>query len=497
MNEVLLQMSKIKKIFPGVIALNDVSFDLRKGEVHALIGENGAGKSTLMKVLTGIYHQDSGEIYFKGGKFQAKNPKDAQDKGISMIHQEFNLVPDLTVAENIFIAREPRTFHNLLIDDKAMILQSQILIRDFGLEIDVHELISNLSVAEKQMIEIVKALVTKSDIIAFDEPTSALTEKEVAHLFEIINKLKSEGVAIIYISHRLEELDAIVDRVTVLRDGCCVATHEWKNITIPKLISMMVGREMKEQFPTQYTTAGEVVFRAEHITRSNVLKDISIQAKGGEILGIAGLMGAGRTELARAIFGADKIDSGTMWIQDKKFKPSSPYDAIKHGIAYLPEDRKKDGLMLDLDVFDNILCGNLSTYAQYGVINDKQCTQVVSKKITDLNIKTPSYRQIVKYLSGGNQQKVLVSRWFCKNFRLIIFDEPTRGIDVGAKLEIYNLINRIKESGAAIIMISSELPEVLGMSDRIVVMCEGRVTGQLSRAEASPENVMRLASNLK
>lgn len=496
MNDPILVMEGIKKAFPGVVALDNVGFELRGGEVHALIGENGAGKSTLMKVLTGIYRQDSGEILFKGKRFQAKNPKDAQDKGISMIHQEFNLIPDLTVAENIFIAREPRRVWNTMIDDRKMFSESRKLIASLGLGIDARVTVNELSVAEKQMIEIVKALVVKSDVLVLDEPTSALTEKEVQRLFEIIKRLKREGVGIIYISHRLEEFDAIVDRVTVLRDGGFVKTCDWKGTSINDLIQMMVGRNLTEQFPHLQSEAGEIVFKAEHIVRGTVLKDISIQARSGEILGIAGLMGAGRTELARAIFGADKMDSGKVWIHGAEFRPKSPHDAIRHGISYLPEDRKKDGLFLDLDVFDNMLAGNLPAFSLGGVINEKKCRDAVRLKIGELNVRTPSSWQIIKYLSGGNQQKVLVSRWFCKNFRIIIFDEPTRGIDVGAKLEIYNLMNKVKASGAAIIMISSEMPEILGMSDRIIVMCEGRVTGELSRAEASSERIMKLASNI-
>ncbi|MDP2792205.1 MAG: sugar ABC transporter ATP-binding protein [Rectinemataceae bacterium] len=497
MNEPLLQMNDIKKTFPGVVALNNVSFELRKGEIHALIGENGAGKSTLMKVLTGIYKQDSGEILFKGREFLAKNPKDAQDKGISMIHQEFNLVPDLTVAENIFIAREPSHFGNILIDDKRMLSESQKLIHSVGLGIDARMTVNDLSVAEKQMIEIVKALVVRSDVLVLDEPTSALTEKEVQRLFQIIRRLKEDGVGIIYISHRLEEFNEIVDRVTVLRDGCFVSSRDWNETSIPELIHMMVGRNLTEQFPYQPSKSGEVVFKAEHINRGNALKDISIQARSGEILGLAGLMGAGRTELARAIFGADRIESGILWIHGKEYKPKSPHDAIQHGISYLPEDRKKDGLFLELDVFDNMLAGNLPLFSFNGVIDEKKCKSAVERKVAELNVKTPSYKQIIKYLSGGNQQKVLVSRWFCKKFSMIIFDEPTRGIDVGAKLEIYLLMNKVKASGAAIIMISSEMPEILGMSDRIVVMCEGRVTGELSRSEATSERIMKMASNIQ
>jgi len=494
--DTLLRMEHITKEFPGVRALNMVDFDLRPGEIHALIGENGAGKSTLMKVLTGIYTQDSGKITFKGKPFVSANPKDAQDKGISMIHQEFNLIPDLTVAENIFISREPRRLKNLIIDDAAMVRKSQDLIESLGLKIDARSIINNFSVAEKQMVEIVKALVVDSDILVLDEPTSALSEKEVAKLFEIIVKLKADGVGIIYISHRLEEFDAIVDRVTVLRDGAFVATRNWQDVGIPDLIKMMVGRTLTDQYPKRDARIGDVVLRADHIVRGKKLKDISIIVRSGEILGIDGLMGAGRTELARAIFGADRIDSGTVWINGNSFSPKSPTDAIRQGIAYLPEDRKKEGLFLDLEVDTNLLSANLARYSRFGIVDDALARSVVDRKIAELNVKTPSVRQIIKYLSGGNQQKVLVARWLCMDAKVVIFDEPTRGIDVGAKYEIYSLMNAVAERGAAVIMISSEMSEILGMSDRIIVMCEGRITGELSATEATQEKIMHLASNL-
>jgi ribose transport system ATP-binding protein len=496
MDEPLLRMQNIVKSFPGVLALKDVGFELRSGEIHAIIGENGAGKSTLMKILLGIYQPDEGSILLKGKPFQAKNPRHAQDQGISMIYQEFNLVPDLTVAENIFLAREQRKFHNLLIDDKTMIAETKKFIESLGLAIDAHLTINELSVAEKQMVEIIKALVVKSDILVLDEPTSALTEKEVQRLFSILMRLKSEGVGIIYISHRMEELNTIADRVTVLRDGTFVATHEWKSVTVQDLIRMMIGRKLTDLFPYSPREPGEVVFKAQHINHSTFLKDVSLEVRKGEILGLAGLMGAGRSEFARAVFGADRKDSGTIWIDGKEITVRAPHDAIRHGIAYLPEDRKKDGLFLELDIYDNILAGNLPQYSNKNIVNENVCRTVVDKRIAELNVKTHSPKKIVKYLSGGNQQKVLLSRWFCKQAKLIIFDEPTRGIDVGAKSEIYQLMNKLKQAGAAIIMISSEMPEILGMSDRIAVMYEGRITGELTRAQATSEKIMALASNI-
>lgn len=496
MIEPLLKMKNITKRFPGVLALDNVELEIHSGEIHAIIGENGAGKSTLMKVLLGIYQQEEGTIYLRGEPFMAKNPRHAQDNGISMIYQEFNLVPDLTVAENIFLSREQRKFFSLLIDDKTMIEETEQLIKSLGLHIDATRKINELSVAENQMVEIIKALAVKADILVLDEPTSALTEKEVQRLFSILERLKKEGVGIIYISHRMEELNAIADRVTILRDGTYVGTHAWKDVTVQELIRMMIGRQLTDLFPYVPSEPGEVVLKAENLNRGKVLKNVSLEVRKGEILGLAGLMGAGRTEFARAVFGADHLDSGTIWLDGKIVTIHTPTDAIRHGIAYLPEDRKVDGLFLELDVYDNIMAGNLSLFAQYGVIKENSCSRVVDQKIVDLNVKTHSSRKIVKFLSGGNQQKVLLSRWFCKNSKLLIFDEPTRGIDVGAKAEIYQFMNSLKKAGVAIIMISSEMPEILGMSDRIVVMYEGKITGEVNRSEATSERIMALASDI-
>ena len=345
-------------------------------------------------------------------------------------------------------------------------------------------------------MEITKALIVRSDILILDEPTSALSEHEVQNLFSIIRRLCAQGVAVVYITHRMEELGAIVDRVTVMRDGHQIATHDWKDMTIPQLIALMVGRSITEQYPERHAKIGEVVLEAKHF-QNKKLKDVSLEVRSGEILGLAGLMGAGRTEFARAIFGADKVTSGEVSMHGKKVTLKKPADAVKNGIAYLSEDRKKDGLMLDLEVDTNVLAASLDSCATAGIINDKRCTEVVEQKIKELAIKTPSARQIVKFLSGGNQQKVLISRWLCRHPQVIIFDEPTRGIDVGAKYEVYSLMNKVAESGAAIIMISSEMPEILGMSDRIIVMCEGAITGETSGKEATQELILRMASNLE
>ncbi|HWR22709.1 MAG TPA: sugar ABC transporter ATP-binding protein [Feifaniaceae bacterium] len=494
MTEILLEMKGIKKHFPGVKALDGVDFELRRGEVHALIGENGAGKSTLVKILTGIHRADEGEMIYKGQPLNAANPREAQDIGISIIHQEFNLLPDLSVAENIYITREPKKLRNLLIDDEAMRTMAQSKLDELGVNIDCRRAIAELSVAEKQMVEIAKALIVESDILVLDEPTSALTDSEVTRLFEIIRTLRERGTGIIYISHRLEEFEHIVDRVTVLRDGCYVATKLWKDTSMDELICMMVGRPLVDKFPPRHSDIGDVVFEAKHVRRGNAVKDASIQVRAGEILGLAGLMGAGRTELARAIFGAEPAESGSFYMEGQEVKIHSIADAIKHGIAYLTEDRKYDGLFLDLQVDTNITVTNLAGYSKYGIINDRLCAEEVAARIEELHIKTPSATQIVSNLSGGNQQKVLIGRWLCKESKLIIFDEPTRGIDVGAKFEVYSLMNKLAARGLGIIMISSEMPEILGMSDRIVVMCEGKITGELNNKEATQERILQFAS---
>ena len=493
--ESILKMEGISKRFLGVVALQDVDFELFPGEIHALVGENGAGKSTLMKVLMGIHHPDGGRILFKGQPFQAKNPKDAQQHGISMIFQEFNLMPDLTVAENIFAARELRKARNLLIDDRRMNQKTQELLDSLSLSFSPTQKISSLSVAEMQMVEIAKALLYNSDVLVLDEPTSALAEHEVNKLFDILRRLREQGVAIVYISHRLEEFDRIVDKITVLRDGKYIGTKRWKDTTVPEMIRMMVGRSLEEQFPSRNAKIGEVVLEARNFSNAK-LKNVSLSVRSGEVLGLAGMMGAGRTEFARAIFGADPRESGEIFMDGRQIAVHTPADAIAHNIVYLPEDRKKDGLLLDQSVAMNILLASLSDNARHGIVNAKSSADTVSQKLSELSVKTPSSKQLVKFLSGGNQQKVLVCRWLCLNARVIIFDEPTRGIDVGAKYEIYSLINKMAEAGAAIIMISSEMPEVLGMSDRIAVMYEGRMVGEVERAEASQEKILNMASNI-
>lgn len=490
----LLRMEGISKSFPGVQALKDVHFEVHSGEVHALIGENGAGKSTLMKCLTGIYEPDEGTVTFKGEPWHVSNPKEATDKGISIIHQELNLMNDLTVAQNIFIGREPRKM-GFVLDDKKMRSETLKLMERIDFFLDPDVVVGTLTVAQMQMVEILRSLVVDTDILVLDEPTSSLTSSEVDKLFAIIDGLREAGKGIVYISHRLEEFDRIVDKVTVLRDGRYINTKLWKDTSINEMVASMVGREMTEQFPERHAKIGDVVLEAKNIVRGKVLKDCSMYVRSGEVLGMAGLMGAGRTELARAIYGADKIDSGEIYLKGKKVKIRNPKDAVHLGIAYLSEDRKRDGLLLDQDVSFNTYIANLEKYSKFGVVLDKEIEKTVGDFVNALSIKTPSLQQLTQFLSGGNQQKVLVARWLCKKSDVIFFDEPTRGIDVGSKYEIYCLINELAESGCAVVMITSEMAEILGMSDRIMVMYEGTVVGELSAEEANQEIVLHMASN--
>jgi ribose transport system ATP-binding protein len=497
----ILRMENVTKSFPGVKALDNVRFELNSGEVHALAGENGAGKSTFMKILTGIYKLDEGTIFYKGEQFIPLGPKHAQDVGISIIHQELNLLPDLTVADNIYVAREPRRRLNGIIDDKKMVLYTRELLGKLGLSINARAFVKDLSIAEQQMVEIAKALVVHAEILVLDEPTSALSITEAETLFNTIRRLRLEGVGIIYISHRLEEFDEIVDRVTVLRDGKYISTHHWKEFSMPALIKDMVGRDITEEYPKRNREIGDVFFEVKNLTRKTpvktILENVSFNLRRGEVLGLAGLMGAGRTELARSIIAAEQPTSGTIVLNQRALKIKSPSDAIENGITYLPEDRKDAGLFLDQNVEFNITVANLDSISKAGVLNSRKGEMISNNKVTQLRIKTPSLKQNVRYLSGGNQQKVLVGRWLCRDFDVVIFDEPTRGIDVGAKYEVYNLINQIVQQGAGVIMISSEMSEIIGMSDRIFVMCEGKITGELDIKDATQELILELASAIK
>ena len=490
----LLKMQNVSKYFPGVKALDNVSLDLKEGELHALCGENGAGKSTLMKVLSGVYHAEEGKIFINDEEVIIESPKKAHQLGISIIFQEFNLCPHLTVSDNIWLDRQPK--NGCFINDKQMMANTQKILDELCLDLNPKTLVGNLSVAEQQMVEIAKAISFNSRILVLDEPTAALTESEIDALFSIILKLKEKGVGMFYISHRLEELSRITDRISVIRDGQYIGTRDYKDITIDEIVKMMVGRSLDDKFPIHDRKIGEVFFEARHVKNKKVdVKDLEVRA--GEVVGIAGLMGAGRTELARAIFGADKTDICELFIDGKSISTSNTSAAIKNGIGYITEDRKKDGLALPMTVERNINLANIPNLCKYGFVDDEKSKENALEYIDSLRIKTPSMKQLVVNLSGGNQQKIVLAKWLCNNIKVLIFDEPTRGIDVGAKFEVYELINKLSDEGVAIIMISSELPEILGMSDRILVMHGGKITGELSRAEATQEKILRLAAGIK
>ena len=496
MSETILHMNNINKSFPGVRALQNVNLEIKKGEVHALLGENGAGKSTLMKILTGVYTPDSGTMTFKGEPLDINHPKQAQDIGIGIVYQEFNLLPDLTVAQNICIGREPQLRLKGFIHETRLNREATLVLEKLNVNLDVRQPVSQLTVAQQQMVEIAKALSFNCELLIMDEPTAALTEAEIDELFKVILDLKTKGVSIIYISHRLEELKRIVDRVTVLRDGQSVATHQFTDVTVDQLIKEMVGRNLASKFPPKPPYRREkMILDVRSMNRSDVLKNISFQVYEGEILGIAGLMGAGRTELARAMFGADKIDSGEIVVDGRAVHLKNPSDAIHAGIGYITEDRKKDGLALSLDVKNNI---SLASYRKVsnrlGFIRSSAEKEVAKNYIERLKIKTPSMNQIVKFLSGGNQQKIVLAKWLFQQAKILIFDEPTRGIDVGAKVEVYELIYELVQNGVAVIVISSELPEILGLSDRILVMAEGKITADLSKSEATQEKILAFAT---
>ncbi|WP_373231431.1 sugar ABC transporter ATP-binding protein [Cohnella sp.] len=492
----LVVMEGIEKKFPGVHALNQCQFRLQAGEVHALVGENGAGKSTLMKVLTGVYQKDAGRIVYKGREVDIPHTKAAQNLGISIIHQELNLMPHLTVAQNIYIGREPRRRFPLLLDDKALHTKVRELFKRMNLDVDPRMKVSELTVAKQQMVEIAKALSFDSEVLIMDEPTAALTDSEIEELFRIIAQLKASGVGIVYISHRMDELKRITDTITVMRDGSYIDTVQTAEVSIDRIISLMVGREIYHSVEAkQIHTDAETVLEVRNLNRGNTLRNIHFNLKKGEILGFAGLMGAGRTEVARAIFGADSFDSGEIFIHGNKAHIRHPHDAVKHGIGYLSEDRKRFGLLVDMDVKENV---GIASYGRYkdamGWMRQEQMTDSAQKVVDTLKVKTPSVDQKVKFLSGGNQQKVVIGKWLTRDSDILIFDEPTRGIDVGAKGEIYKLLEELAEQGKSIIMISSELPEILRMSHRVIVMCEGRITGELLREDADQEKIMKLAT---
>ncbi len=492
MTKQILKMTDISKSFPGVRALNKVSFDLNEGEVHALMGENGAGKSTLMKILTGIYTRDEGTIFYQGKPLQLKNTKDAQEKGICMIHQELNMMNHLTVAQNMFIGREAK--HGPFLDEGTINQKASELLKMLGMDIDPKETLGNLTVGKQQMVEIAKAISFDSQILVLDEPTAALTDTEIEELFKIMRQLREKGVGMIYISHRMDEIRQITDRVTVMRDGEYIGTLNTKEATIDQIVKMMVGRTLFENAKSQSNCPVDapVVLEVEKMNAGRQVQDISFSLKKGEILCFAGLMGAGRTEVARALFGADPKSSGKIKVNGKAVSIRTPSDAVKVGIGYLSEDRKRYGLALGLSVAENSVLANYEEYTKALFINQSQIDEVSERYVEMLNTKTPSVKQLVRNLSGGNQQKVVIAKWLIRDSSILIFDEPTRGIDVGAKSEIYKLINELAAEGKSIIVISSELPEVQRLADRIIVMCEGRITGELP-AGSDQESIMNLA----
>ena len=491
----LLQIVGASKHFPGVKALDKVDLDLRRGEVLALVGENGAGKSTLMKLLSGIYVPDAGEFFLDGESIEITSPKHAQELGISIIHQEFNLMPDLTIAQNIFIGREPRSA-GVFLGERALERRTAELLERLGLNLDPGQRVSELTVAKQQMVEIAKALSYESRVLIMDEPTAALNDAEVDALFDLIRRFTTPQTGVIYISHRMHELKEISDRITVLRDGEYVATVDTASTPPSEVISLMVGRVIEgEQRPKATDASPEVVLSVQGLSTKPLLRDVSFDLRRGEILGFAGLMGAGRTEVARAIVGADPISAGTLELGGEPVRIGSPAEAAAHGIGYLSEDRKKLGVLLERNVRENIVLSSLSRYARaLGWIDSKGIEATGREYVSKLRVKTPSTSALVKNLSGGNQQKVVIAKWLAKDCDVLIFDEPTRGIDVGAKDEIHALLEELAASGKAIIMISSELPEVLRLSHRIAVMCEGRLTAILDNAEATQENIMDYAT---
>ena len=494
MGETILKMQGIQKYFSGVHALNGVNFELKAGEVHALMGENGAGKSTLIKVLCGIHKRDGGTIELFGKEVDFDNIGQSQAAGISVIHQELNMMNHLTVAQNMFIGRE--FMSKGLIDDKAMEQEAQALFDRMGVKIDPTVKLGDLTVGKQQMVEIAKAVSRDCKLLVLDEPTAALTLPEVEELFKIMREMKVKGIGMIYISHRMDEINRISDRVTVMRDGEYVGTVNTADVTKDDIVKMMVGRVIMGEQKACSTCPADapVLLEVKHMNAGKEVKDVSFTLRKGEILGFAGLMGAGRTEVARALYGADRRQTGEIFLNGKKVKIKTPEQAVKHGICYLSEDRKRFGLMLDKSVSDNSAIASIDDFIKAGIINDSKIREVSAETNALLRTKTPSMEQLLKNLSGGNQQKVIIARWLMKNSDIFIFDEPTRGIDVGAKSEIYALMEDLVKQGKSIIMISSELAEVLRMSDRIVVMCEGRKTGELDIKDANQENIMQLAT---
>lgn len=496
MNEVIVSMKNITKTFPGVKALDSVNFELRSGEVMALLGENGAGKSTLMKILSGVYTRDGGTMEIFGKEYGDLTPKQAQQAGVAIIHQELNMCRHLSVAENMFLGREIRG--KFALDNAKMEEEAKRILDDLKINIDPRQTVGDLPVSKQQMVEIAKALSINAKILIMDEPTSALTAREIDDLFRIIRKLKAEGHGIVYISHRLEELAHIVDRVTIMRDGQYITSGNFADMTMDQIIANMVGREIKEKFPHVECKKGKKVFEVKNLNAGKMVRDINFSVYEGEIVGFAGLMGAGRTETTRAIFGVDPKESGEIYVDGKQVKITCPMDAIKNGVVLAPEDRKKDGLCTKLSIRQNLALPNLDWVCnKFGVISSSKEEALCEKAVQDLKIKTPNVEIDSGNLSGGNQQKVVVGKWLARDSRVVIFDEPTRGIDVGAKVEIYNLMNQLKKQGIAVMFVSSEMPEVMGIADRIIVMCDGRITGEVMAKETTQNEILTLATTFE
>ncbi|HPX33313.1 MAG TPA: sugar ABC transporter ATP-binding protein [Erysipelotrichaceae bacterium] len=503
MQEYCLEMCGINKSFPGVQALDNAQISLKPGTVHALMGENGAGKSTLMKCMFGIYHMDSGEIFFEGEKIEIKNPAEALEKGIAMVHQELQPIPARTIGENIFLGRYPikKLFGIIpVVDHDKMYADTEALLKKVRMKFNPRQMLGELSISQIQSVEIAKAISANCKVMILDEPTSSLTHNEVEALFQIIEDLKKNDVAIVYISHKIDEILRISDEVTIMRDGKYIGTWDAKDLTNEFIIAKMVGRELTNLYPKRENVPGEVVFEVENFTSINPhsFRNVSFNLRKGEILGVAGLVGAQRTELMEGLFGIRSHASGTIKYLGKEMKINRPKDAIDSGIAMLTEDRRNTGILGVLSVADNISIASLNQYLDYGIaINDKKIESLVKENIEKMDIKTPSSKTLIKSLSGGNQQKVLIGRWLANNPDVLILDEPTRGIDVGAKYEIYTIIADLAKQGKSIIMISSEMPELIGMADRIMVMCDGRVTGFIDGKDATQEDIMELATKFQ
>jgi len=494
MGEYIVELKHVNKSFPGVKALDDVSFNLKSGEVMALLGENGAGKSTLMKILSGAYSRDSGEIKIFDQEVGDLTPKTAQELGVAIIHQELNMCSHLSVAENIFLGRE--RIHSRILSNKLMNKEAKAILDRLNINIDPTSIVGDLAVSKQQMVEIAKALSINAKILIMDEPTSALTSNEIDDLFIIIRKLKAEGCGIVYISHRFEELQHIVDRVTIMRDGKYIKTVNFSETTMSEIISYMIGREIKEKFPRVDCKRGKKVLEVKNLNAGKMVRDINFELYEGEIVGIAGLMGAGRTETTRAIFGADPKDTGEIFLDGKEIIINKTIDSIRAGIVLAPEDRKKDGLCIRLSVNDNIALPNLDMLCnKIGVVDRKKEKAMADMAVGNLSIRLPNVHVDAGTLSGGNQQKVVVAKWLARNSRVVIFDEPTRGIDVAAKVEIYNLMNNLKKQGICVLFVSSEMPEVMGISDRIIVMCDGKITGKLLSKDATQDLILQYATS--